>query len=1341
MIKSPNYHRKIIILSAAILIIATAVLSAVVFGVLYKKAFENEQEHLREIAQSRARILEAIARVEYVHVKDLTLSSTLNQLINAYHNYSGFNETGELIIGKREADQIVFLLRHHHSVLDPPAPVPFQSKLAEPMRRALSGKAGIIVGLDYRQVMVVAAYEPVSFLNLGVVAKINLSEIQAPFIQTIKWVLLITALITSIGVIAFLNFVNPIIVRMLESESRLRSILEHAPMIIEMRDIQGRYLLVNRQHQSSFRYDPDWIIGKTVDELFSKQIAHQFRENDKLVQTTRKPLAIEEKIFQDNQWHTYLSVNFPIFDYQDHLQAIGNISTDITLQKQTTEELTIFKQFVETAGEGMGMVTLDQQIVYLNNTLATFLQTEPQDLLGKNFSNYYPPKLQPDLLIKILPQLLETGQWSGERQLIAGQGKVIDTLENYFLMLDSMGKPSYIAFVINDISNRKQMEKVLQQSQANLAKAQQIAHLGSWEWEIQTGKEQWSDEQYRIFGYEPGEIPASYDLFLNVLHPHDKAKVLKAVDEVLKGKQPYHLEFRIVLPNHEERTILAQGEVYRDSDGNPIRMLGTVLDITEHKQAEQQLRHSEERFRRLFDEGPIGMVIGNMQQQFIKVNLAFCQMLGYSEAELLQLQITDITYPEDMLKNQELISLALTGKIPNYQLEKRYLRKDGQIVWGHLAVSIFFDDAGQPLYFLAKVEDITNRKQAEEALRRSEAMLMRAQEIAHLGIWEWNLVKDRHIWSDETYTLLGYEPHAIEPTFKNFLNQVHPQDKTKILKVVQQLVSNRGVVTRQHDEFRIIRSDNTEHIIESTTQCDFDDQGHLLRILGTLLDITDRKQIEMALKQAKRAADAANQAKSEFLANMSHEIRTPLNAVIGFSELLSTYLMDSKAKSYLAAIQTAGKALLTLINDILDLSKIEAGRLEIQPEPTDLTIIITELTQLFSLPIAEKGLDFIVEIDPALPATLVLDETRLRQVLLNLIGNAVKFTEQGYIKLSVQGKLTDDANKLDLTIVVADSGIGIPADQQEKIFAAFQQQEGQSNRKYGGTGLGLAITKRLTEMMQGQILVSSQIDQGSTFEIKLKDVIIKNYIVEKNVTAIFNLTNIAFEPNQTVLVVDDIKCNRQLIQEALSQVQLKVLEAVDGQQGLLVAEECQPDLILMDIKMPIMSGYESVKYLKANPHTQHIPVIALTATAAGEYATIEAQRFDRFLPKPIHISELLKEISVYLKHTRLSVTKNIKQPDTLDIASVVNLEQLAELIAKLEAHLLEWEEIHDGLDLERIGKFSEQIQLLGEEYQFPQLSNYGESLNESILIFNIEQIEKILNQFPEWITLLKSKVQ
>jgi PAS domain S-box-containing protein len=1339
--KKTNYYKKIIILSALILIIATGILSTVVVGILYKEAFKDKGNRLREIVQNRARIIEAIARAELKQDKEFAFASTMSQVMDAYRDYHGFEETGELIIAKREADQIVFLLRYHHSILELPQSVSLQSKSAEPMRRALSGQSGIMIGLDYQNVMVLAAYEPISILNLGIVAKINVAEIRAPFIRTIKLVLLITIVVTSIGVIAFWSFVNPLITRMLESEALLQSILEHAPLIVRVKDIQGRYLLTNRQHQTVFKYDPNWIIGKTVNELLPEKTAHQFQETDDLVQKTRKSIVTEEKIFHDDQWYTYLSVNFPIFDYREELQAVCSISTDITQQKHNEEELTTFKQFVETSGEGMGIITFDHRVVYLNQALAAFIQEEPNNLFGKDFSDYYPPELRPCLQEEIMPQLRQTGQWSGEMQLISGQGKVIHTLENYFLISDSPEKPSYVALVVNDISDRKQMEQALRRSQENLEKAQQIAHLGSWEWDIQTGEEKWSREQYRIFGYEPGDTQASYDLFLNGLHPHDKDKVFEAIDKVLKGRQPYHLEFRIVLPNHEERTVLAQGEVSRDINGKPIRMLGTVLDITERKQAEHRLRHSEERFRRMFEDGPIGMVIGDMQQRLIKVNSAFCQMLGYTEPELLQLRIADVSYPEDMSKNQELITLALTGQIPFYQMEKRYLSKEGQIVWGHLAASIFFDETGQPTHFLAKIEDITNRKQTEEALRKSEAMLVRAQEIAHLGIWEWNLAEDKQIWSDENYRLLGHEPHAIEPALENFLNQVYPEDRDLIMKTAQRFISG-SLVTAQTHKFRIIRPDHTERIMELTAQCDFDEQGQPIRILGTMLDITERNQIEAALTQAKIAADVANQAKSEFLANMSHEIRTPLNAVIGFSELLSTQLTDSKSQSYLSSIQTAGKALLTLINDILDLSKIEAGRLEIQLEPTDLTLIINELKQLFSLKITEKGLDFIVEVDRTLPTTLLLDEIRLRQVLLNLIGNAVKFTEQGYIKLSVHCNKTSDFNKLDLTIAVADTGIGIPQDQQEKIFAAFQQQDGQSNRKYGGTGLGLAITKRLTEMMHGKISVYSQENQGSIFEITLRDVTLINVATSQSEPPIFNLEDIVFDPGQTVLIVDDIEYNRQLIKEMLSQVHLNVIEAVDGQQGLLFAGEYQPDLILMDIRMPILSGYEATQYLKTNPNTQTIPVIALTATTADEHSRIEALLFDQLLPKPIHISDLLRAISYYLKYTTLShLPENVDQPDKLAHIVPVNQINWVELIAELETGLLKWEAIHNELDLEKISDFSAQIKLLGEEYHFSYLTHYGESLSEHIQAFNIEQIEKTLNQFPELVNILKSNVQ
>ncbi len=494
------------------------------------------------------------------------------------------------------------------------------------------------------------------------------------------------------------------------------------------------------------------------------------------------------------------------------------------------------------------------------------------------------------------------------------------------------------------------------------------------------------------------------------------------------------------------------------------------------------------------------------------------------------------------------------------------------------------------------------------------------------------------------------------------------------------------------------------------------------------LEIEERLQAEEALKQAKEEADAANRAKSEFLANMSHEIRTPLNAVIGFSELLFSQVTDKKHKSYLDSIQTAGKSLLTLINDILDLSKIEAGRLEIQPEPINPAIILNELEQIFALKIAEKQLEFIVDIDQALPPTLLLDETRLRQVLLNLIGNAVKFTEQGHIKLNVQKCDKAETNKIDLIVAVEDTGIGIPSAQQKKIFEAFQQQEGQSTRKYGGTGLGLAITKRLVEMMNGQINVHSQQNQGSVFKITLWDVEIPNTTPPEKKNEILDIKNISFEPAQ-VLVVDDIESNRDLIREGLSKVNLKVIEAENGQKGLRFAEEYRPDIILMDIRMPVMDGYEATLKLKKNPNTQKIPIIALSASAkiSGQ---LKDYGFDCYLSKPVSISTILKELSRYLKYTMASPVIETRGVE-ISTLTPSEIAKFPELLKTLETFQAKWEGLQGAFELTALEEFGNSIKVVGEKYQVSYIIRYGEKLCELTQNLEFEQIENLLKEFPK----------
>jgi len=484
-------------------------------------------------------------------------------------------------------------------------------------------------------------------------------------------------------------------------------------------------------------------------------------------------------------------------------------------------------------------------------------------------------------------------------------------------------------------------------------------------------------------------------------------------------------------------------------------------------------------------------------------------------------------------------------------------------------------------------------------------------------------------------------------------------------------------------------------------------------------ELAAHQQTLLALYQAKDAAESANRAKSEFLANMSHEIRTPMNAVIGFSELLSALITDKKQKSYLDSIQIASNALLTLINDILDLSKIEAGRLEIQYETVNPYSLFNELKQIFAVKIAEQNLEFIVDIDKNLPPALLLDEVRLRQVLLNLIGNALKFTDKGYIKLSAKIQIPPTPFEkggpgwiFDLILSVEDTGIGIPSEQQALIFESFRQQE------------------RLVEMMNGHISVKSTVGRGSVFEIMLQDVDVSSTEPVNTQDEPFDFTTIFFEKAQ-VLVVDDIESNRRLIKEWLSQVNLDVIEAEDGQKALLFTEEYRPAMILMDIRMPVMDGYEATQQLKTNPSTLDIPVIALTA-----FVTLDEKSqhgFDGYLSKPVNMRNLFKELSRYFKHTKKSaepVTETATGDDTTLTSE--NIIELSRLRQTLEEKMLPvWQYLNEMIEIDAIEAFAEQLHKLGEKHQTLRLIHYAENLRELAEDFDIDGIERTLAAFPD----------
>ena len=499
------------------------------------------------------------------------------------------------------------------------------------------------------------------------------------------------------------------------------------------------------------------------------------------------------------------------------------------------------------------------------------------------------------------------------------------------------------------------------------------------------------------------------------------------------------------------------------------------------------------------------------------------------------------------------------------------------------------------------------------------------------------------------------------------------------------------------------------------------------------------KELAAARKEAETSAQAAisaNNTKSEFLSNMSHEIRTPMNAIMGFSELLESQVEDLQQKQYLASILSSGKTLLALINDILDLSKIEAGKIELQYAAVSPKNLFDEIGRIFSAKVKEKGLEFFTEIDEKLPKALHLDEVRMRQILFNIVGNAVKFTSSGYVKLKIKGVYFEDKSKIDLIFSVKDTGIGITEGDKNIIFDAFRQSKKQNSEKYGGTGLGLSITKRLIEAMGGSVSVESSTGKGSTFTIKIKNIVVASVeeISEKKDTS--SMDNISFR-GQTVLVVDDIESNRTLIKETIKKYNLNTIEAEDGKKAISSARKNKPDLILMDLNMPVMDGYEAIRILKKDKKTAGIPIVILTASAMKEQEEkAKAANCQGFIRKPVRKNKLLRELSRHLAFTDVEEVPAEKET-SLSITPEIS-EKLPELIRILEGETKnKCELVTQKFIISDIQDFAVQVEGLGKKYKAGPLLEWANDIITQADCFDMEKLPKTLKYYPRLVEEIK----
>jgi PAS domain S-box-containing protein len=1012
----------------------------------------------------------------------------------------------------------------------------------------------------------------------------------------------------------------------------LQALLDNLPVAVFVKDAQpkrfGVFQFWNKTSERLFGISAEQAIGKSDYDLFPKEQAIFFDQKDKEVFEKGKTEDILEEVIDSHslgkRWlHT---VKIPIYDEQHQSQYLLGFSEDITDRKHAEAERREMNEVMKNAVSGISKLDVQGRYIYVNKAYADMTGYQPEEMIGMSWEKTVDPD-ELEKLVAAYGRMVQEGRVEVETKGLRKDGSVfykqVVMISTYDEQHQFLGHYCFM----KDISDRKKAELALEQELLRSKTFFNTSMDGVVVMDRLGKVLEASPSFARMLGYTQEEI-------LNI-------SVFDWDAQWTKEELQLRLTIEEIVPLFETRHRRKDGSEYDvEISWNRVELEGEMMhfcicrDITERKQAEIDLQISQARFAGILEIASDAIISIRSNQQITLFNKGAERIFGYAAEEVLGKPLA-MLMPSRLagVHHQHVSHYAQNGASARQMAERGDIfgrRKDGTEFPAEASISKIEIDG--EIIFTTFLRDITARQQAEEALRYQKEMFQTIVDRIPVMIGLFNKQGKMELLNPEFEKILGWSLEDWQQ--KDILAECYP-DPVYCQSVLEHMLSATGkwkdltTMTASGQQLET----SWAHVRLSS--------GYFL---GIGQDISDRKQKELALQHAMEAAESANRAKTSFLANMSHELRTPLNVILGFAQVMAhDPSLTPNQKEDLQTIHRSGDHLLSLINDVLDLSKIESGHCTVEESGLDLIALLHSLRNMLAERASSKGLDLCLEIAPEVPQFILADAQKLRQVLLNLLSNAIKFTNRGSITLHVSieangtGALT--ATRPILQFVVADTGVGIGSVELSTIFDAFVQAQA-GKRSTCGTGLGLTISRKLLQLMGGEISVSSTLGQGSTFTFTLPVTPVSGVNVTPEEHNRFVIGLAPGQPHHRILVVDDRAENRLLMVRLLTQLGLEVKEATNGQEAVQIWQEWQPDLTWMDIRMPVLDGYEATKQIRAMEDGQNSIIIALTAQASqSDRARAFAAGCNDYISKPF------REQTVFLKMTQYLGLEYVYQSD------------------------------------------------------------------------------------------------